>query len=409
MSDDSGIRELAGRYRLITPLGQRVMRGWDLHLRQVVAIRLFAPQDEPDQFVERARALTELTHPGLVRILDAGVEGDEPFLVQEFIAGSTLRNRLTEGPLSASEVTELGSALGRALAYAHAQGVAHLDIHPGNILLGPGQEPYLTDVGIAETTAVSYMAPEQANGDEPTMASDVYALGLVLLETLTGRTEYPGDDATTALARISRAPLISSDLPHAAALQAMTSANPNDRPDAATCVDLLRGSSAKSRVQTRTVLVAAVAAAIVATGITVVLNLPKQGQPQVEPREARLEQPRRTTSAQVSSTPTAQLPNIIEIPAASDQPVQQRQQTTVPYTPTGQAPPPVPDEYLDQPVLLIPPRTQATTAAESYWPWYEWAKENLPKHGKKPKKNSTTTTTPAGPASGDDEEDDEDD
>lgn len=68
MSDDSGIRELAGRYRLITPLGQRVMRGWDLHLRQVVAIRMFAPVDDPDQFVERASALTELSHPGLVQI-----------------------------------------------------------------------------------------------------------------------------------------------------------------------------------------------------------------------------------------------------------------------------------------------------------------------------------------------------
>jgi serine/threonine protein kinase len=407
MSDDSGIRELAGRYRLITPLGQRVMRGWDLHLRQVVAIRMFTAVDDPDQFVERARALTELSHPGLVRILDAGVEGDEPFLVQEFIAGSTLRNRLAEGPLSANEVTELGSALGRALAYAHSQGVAHHDIHPGNILLGPGQEPYLTDVGIAETTAVSYMAPEQVNGDEPGMASDVYSLGLVLLESLTGRTEYPGDDATTALARLSRIPLIRSELPHAAALLAMTSANPNDRPDAPTCVDLLRGSSAKSRVQTRTVLVAAVAAAIVATGITVVLNIPKQGQPQVEPREARLELPRQTT--QVSSTPTVDHPpNIIEIPAAPDQPVRQ-QQTTVPDTPTGQAPPPAAGDYADQPVALLPP-DPANAQPQTYWPWYEWAKAHWPKHGKKPKKDpETTPAPPSPPPSAGDEEEDEDD
>jgi serine/threonine protein kinase len=408
MSDDSGIRELAGRYRLITPLGQRVMRGWDLHLRQVVAIRLFAPLQEPDQFMERASALTALSHPGLVRILDAGVADGEPFLVQEFIAGSTLRNRLTEGPLSQNEVTELGSALGRALAYAHSHDVAHGDIHPGNILLGPGQEPYLTDVGIAETTAVSYLSPEQANGEAPTTASDVYSLGLVLLETLTGRTEYPGDDATTALARLSRAPLISSELPHAAALQAMTSANPNDRPDAATCVDLLRGSSAKSRIQTRTVLVAAVAAAIAATGITVMLNMPKQAQPRVEPQEARLEQPRQTVSAQVSSTPTGQFtPNIIEIPAAADQPVRQ-QQTTVAYTPTGEAPPPAPNEYRDQPVQLIPPRTGTpATTTQTYWLWDELVKSHWPKLDKKPKKNNNNTSSPA--SSDEDEDEDEED
>ncbi|MBP2330072.1 serine/threonine protein kinase [Kibdelosporangium banguiense] len=396
MSEDSGIRELAGRYRLITPLGRRVMRGWDLHLRQVVAIRLFAAQEDPDQFVERAAALTGLDHPGLVQVLDAGVSGDEPFMVQEFIAATTLRSRLAEGPLSANEVTELGSALGRALAYAHSQGVAHRDIQPRNILLGPGQEPYLTDVGISATSAPSYMSPEQANGQEPSTASDVYALGLVLLEALTGRTEYPGDDATTALARLNRAPLISPDLPHAATLLAMTSANPDDRPDAATCVDMLRGSSAKSRVQTRTVLVAAVAAAIVATGITVVLNIPKQSQPQVEPRDARLDQPRSTNSVQVTSRPATEVtPNIIEVPAASGQPVQQRQQpprTSATSTPTGQ--PPAQGDYVNVPVALVPPPTETTVVLE-WLPWY-LDPVNWPKPHKKPKKpKPTATSTPA--------------
>ncbi|SMD21754.1 serine/threonine-protein kinase [Kibdelosporangium aridum] len=395
MSEDSGIRELAGRYRLITPLGQRVMRGWDLHLRQVVAVRLFAPQDEPDRFVEQARALTDLSHPGLVRVLDAGIaEGGEPFLVQEFIAGTSLRARLAEGALTGAEVTELGSALGRALAYAHSQGVAHRDIHPGNILLGPSMEPYLTDVGIAESTTFSYVAPEQANGDEPTMASDVYSFGLVLLEALTGRTEYPGDDATTALARLSRAPIIKPDLPHAKALQAMLSANPNNRPDAATCVDLLRGSSAKSRVQTRTVLIAAVAAAIAATSIAVVVNLPKQRQqPLVEPRVAPQRQ--QTVTAEVTATPTAPVtPTVTEVvDQTSTPPLSSESVTETPQQPIVQ----------DQPVALVPDPTPPVYTAP-WTPWYPW--EEIIQH-RKPKK--TKPAPPSPPSRNDDKEEDEED
>ncbi|RSM80699.1 serine/threonine protein kinase [Kibdelosporangium aridum] len=394
MSEDSGIRELAGRYRLITPLGQRVMRGWDLHLRQVVAVRLFAQQDEPDRFVEQARALTDLSHPGLVRVLDAGIaDGGEPFLVQEFIAGTSLRARLAEGALTAAEVTELGSALGRALAYAHSQGVAHRDIHPGNILLGPSMEPYLTDVGIAGSTTVSYVAPEQANGEQPTMASDVYSFGLVLLESLTGRTEYPGDDATTALARLSRAPIIKPDLPHAKALQAMLSANPNNRPDAATCVDLLRGSSAKSRVQTRTVLIAAVAAAIAATSIAVVVNLPKQRQqPLVEPQVAPQRQ--QTVTAEVTATPTAPVaPTVTEVvDQTSTPPLSSESVTETPQQPVVQ----------DQPVALVPDPTPPVYTAP-WTPWYPW--EEIVQH-RKPKK---TKPAPPSPPSKDDKEEDEDD
>jgi eukaryotic-like serine/threonine-protein kinase len=379
VSEDSGIRELAGRYRLITPLGQRVMRGWDLHLRQVVAVRLFAPQDDPDRFVEQARALTDLVHPGLVRVLDAGVAEDgESFLVQEFIAGTTLRAKLAEGPLRPDEVTELGSALGRALAYAHSQGVAHRDVQPGNILLGPSMEPYLTDVGIGQQTTVSYVAPEQANGAEPTMASDVYSFGLVLLEALTGRTEYPGDDATTALARLSRAPIISPDLPHAKALQAMLSPNPNDRPDAATCVDLLRGSSEKSRVQTRTVLIAAVVAAVAATSIAIVVNLPKQRQqPLVEPQVAPQRQ-QQTVTHEVTATPTPpSTPTITEV-------VDQTETESSSAEPPSQTPQqPV---VRDQPVAMIPDVPARPPAYTPSWypTWYPWEEVVQPRQ--KPKK-----------------------
>lgn len=354
------------------------MRGWDLHLRQVVAVRLFGQQDEPDLVVERAGALTDLAHPGLVRVLDAGVTDDgEPFVVQEFIAGTTLKARLAGGALDADAVTGIGSAIGRALAYAHSQGVAHRDIRPGSVLLGPGMEPYLTNVGISTGTDVSYLAPEQVNGDDPTMASDVYSFGLVLLESLTGRTEYPGDGRTTALARLSRVPIIDPDLPHAAALRAMVCTLPNERPDAATCVDLLRGSSAKSRVQTRTVLVAAVAAAIVATGITIVLNLPKQRpQPLVEPRVV----PRQATS--VTATPPETPPTITEI---VDRPVDRTAERVVDQT--ARRPPAVVQGVRDQPDVLLPPPDPPTTAvstttSDAVLPWEPFAHPRSPKHHK---------------------------
>nr|WP_052479175.1 serine/threonine-protein kinase [Kibdelosporangium sp. MJ126-NF4]CEL22646.1 Serine/threonine-protein kinase PknB [Kibdelosporangium sp. MJ126-NF4]CTQ89787.1 Serine/threonine-protein kinase PknB (EC 2.7.11.1) [Kibdelosporangium sp. MJ126-NF4] len=371
MTEDSGIRELAGRYRLITPLGRRMMRGWDLHLRQVVAVRLFGQQNEPELFLDRASALTDLAHPGLVRVLDAGVADDgEPFVVQEFIAGTTLKARLANGVLTANTVTELGSTLGRALAYAHAQGVAHRSIHPGTIMLGPGQEPCFTDVGVTERSPVSYLAPEQAYGEDPTMASDVYSFGLVLLEALTGRTEYAGDSATTALARLSRAPIIDQNLPHAAALRAMLCPNPNDRPDAATCVDLLRGSSARSRVQTRTVLVAAVAAAMAATGITIVMTLSKQQpQPLVEPRVA----PQETVTAEVTVPPPA-IPTITEfVDRTADRAA--RQKTDRPAPGTGPAADvrslAIAQAVHDQPTAPVPTTTPPTSAPD-WSPWRPW-------------------------------------
>jgi eukaryotic-like serine/threonine-protein kinase len=351
MSEDSETRVPAGRYRLITPLGKRVMRGWDTHLRQVVAVRLFPPPDDSDQVVERARVLADLSHPGLVRVLDAGSEDGEPFVVSEFIAGTTLKARLADGPLPAATVGQLGVMLAKALAYAHSHGVLHRDVAPGSIMLGPGGEPCLTDVGIAETPTASYMAPEQVGGAEPGAAADVYALGLVLLESLTGRTEYPGDDAASKRVRLTHPPRIEPGTPFASALEAMTRTDPAERPDAAACVDLLRGSSAKSRVQTRTVLFAAVAAAVVATGVALALNAPRQPQP--EPREASVVEPKSTVTVRVTSgTPT-----VVEgTPVVSEQPP--------PVTPEPPQPPPgnpVQEQQQGQPVGYTPPSAPTLT------------------------------------------------
>src|SRR3712207_4607642 len=125
MSEESATRVLAGRYRLITPLGQRMTRAWDLHLSQVVAVRAFPPPDGSDQLAERASALADLSHPGLVRVLDGGNAAGEPFLVHEFIAGSSLRTKLADGPLPADTVGRMGVTLAKALAYIHSRDVLH--------------------------------------------------------------------------------------------------------------------------------------------------------------------------------------------------------------------------------------------------------------------------------------------
>jgi serine/threonine protein kinase len=379
MSEEPGTRVLAGRYRLITRLGQHVLRGWDLQLSQLVAVRML-PADGTG--VERASGLADLTHPGLVRVLDVGNDDGEPFLIEEFIAGTPLSTRLADGPLPPDTVGQIGVMLARALAYAHSRGVAHRDVRPGTILLGPGDEPYLTDLGIAESPAPAYMAPEQVDGAPPGPATDIYALGLVLLESLTGRPEYPGTDAASMRVRLTHPPRISPELKFAATIEAMTAAKPTDRPDAATCADLLRGSSAKSRLQTRTVLIAAVAAAIVATGTTLIVNAPR---PAAEPRQARAveqstpppqrtepQRPRTTITSEVNETSTA---------------VTTTTETTVTTTT-----PPAETPVL-QPVGLLPanlPSKSSPPSTATSTPWFQVILV-LPRH---PKKTKTPTPTP---------------
>jgi serine/threonine protein kinase len=297
MAEESGVRVLAGRYRLITPLGSRVTRGWDLHLRRVVAVRVLPSPDGSDQVVERAGRLADLTHPGLVRVLDAGNSEGDPFLVAEFVAATTLKARLADGPLPHETVGQMGVLLAKALAYAHSREVPHRDITPRNVLLGAGNEPYLAHVGITELPTPSYMAPEQVGDAEPSMAADVYALGLVLLESLTGKVEYPGNDAVAMRRRLAHPPVITDEVPYAQALRAMTATDPGDRPSAGECVDLFRGTTTRKRAQTRVVLVAALAAAVVATTVTLIVNSsdpqPPPSSPQ-EPVRHAAEQPVRT-------------------------------------------------------------------------------------------------------------------
>jgi len=276
VTDASVAATIAGRYQLGPVLGRGAMstvyRATDLLLGRDVAIKIFLPGSGDDSF--RARQETEMRllaafdHPGLVAAFDAGVDtrnGEErAYLVMELAEGRDLKAVLSDGPVTHPETTRIGVRLAGALAQVHAQGVIHRDIKPANILVSEGadgaESVKLADFGVAlvmddsRLTATGftvgtaqYLSPEQAQGLHLTPASDIYSLGLVLLECLTGKPEYPGTPVETASARLHRAPEIPEELPNGlrGLLQAMTDMDPDRRPTAGDVEEVLAGRRRK--------------------------------------------------------------------------------------------------------------------------------------------------------------------
>jgi serine/threonine protein kinase len=264
---------LGGRYQLGEVIGRggmaSVYTARDLNLGRDVALKLFAAQSADPDELRRQEAeielLSTLNHPGLVTLFDAGIDtriADEPrpFLTMELVGGQDLRARIRQSPLPLGEVAVVGAGIADALAYVHALGIIHRDIKPANVLLvpvRPGEplRPKLTDFGIARIIdgtrltatgtmvgTAAYLSPEQARGEDLGPSSDVYSLGLVLLECLKGEVEYPGSAVESAVARLHRDPVIPDAVPDewARLLRAMTASDPLDRPAAADVEAALR-------------------------------------------------------------------------------------------------------------------------------------------------------------------------
>ncbi len=264
---------LGGRYQLGEVIGRggmaSVYTAKDLNLGRDVALKLFAPQSADPDELRRQEAeielLATLNHPSLVTLFDAGTDTripDEPrpFLTMELVDGQDLRTRIRHSPLPLDELAVVGAGIADALAYVHGLGIVHRDIKPANILLvpvRPGEplRPKLTDFGIARIIdgtrltatgtmvgTAAYLSPEQARGADLGPASDIYSLGLVLLECLKGEVEYPGSAVESAVARLHRAPVIPDAVPEewARLIQAMTALDPLDRPSAAELEAALR-------------------------------------------------------------------------------------------------------------------------------------------------------------------------
>jgi len=269
--DDDAAPLLDGRYRIEGAIGQGGMsvvhRATDEVLHRPVAVKLFHPGsvDIARQEAELG-VLASLEHHNLVSLLDAGVvtgaDGTaQRYIVMSLVIGQDLEARLSVGPLASRHIAEIGYDMAEALDYIHAHGVVHRDIKPSNILLvdyGNGSErarARLTDFGIAlaagverltadgvTTGTAAYLSPEQARGAEVGPASDVYSLGLVLLQCFTRRREFPGSLVESAIARLSRDPVVPEPLPERwkHLLRAMTAQDPAARPLGGQLVVMLR-------------------------------------------------------------------------------------------------------------------------------------------------------------------------
>ncbi|MEV7455092.1 serine/threonine-protein kinase [Pseudarthrobacter oxydans] len=264
---------VGGRYRLGEVIGRGGMSSVycarDENLGRDVALKLFAPQAPDADELKRQEAeiqlLATLNHPGLVTLFDAGIDTripDEPrpFLTMELVEGQDLRARIRHSTVPLEELAVIGAGIADALAYVHGLGVIHRDIKPGNILLvqiRPGEplRPKLTDFGIARIVdatrltatgtmvgTAAYLSPEQALGKPLGPSTDIYSLGLVLLECIKGTVEYPGSAVESAVARLHRAPEIPEDLPSewADLIRSMTAIEPLERPAAADIETALR-------------------------------------------------------------------------------------------------------------------------------------------------------------------------
>jgi hypothetical protein len=255
---------LGGRYRLLDEIGRgavgTVHRARDEFLGRDVAVKLIEPPvadaDDLRRDEDEVKVLARLNHHGLVTLFDAGSDVSDPqrpriYLVMELIDGPDLRDRLAQGSMAPVDVAQIGCDLAKALGYVHDNGVIHRDVKPANIMMfdygndATRVRAKLTDFGIAMLMeaplgegngsfvgTAAYVSPEQAKGEPLGPASDIYSLGLVLLECLTGVRSFPGDPLPSAVARLLNRPDIPQDLDPQWSwlLTAMTATDPAARP-----------------------------------------------------------------------------------------------------------------------------------------------------------------------------------
>src|SRR3954470_6671595 len=258
---------IAGRYELRARISKggmgAVWRAYDRRLRRDVAVKLLHSWIAEDlelrrRFAREARVLAPLVHENVARLYDYGEDGETPFLVMELVEGTNLADAARHRKLDWQAVSEIALPIASALAYAHARGVVHRDLTPGNVLIESATgRVVVSDFGLARiarsTTSVTtrgmllgtpeYWSPEQARGADSETATDMYALGCLLFWLLSGRTPFEGDDRLAVGLRRAHeaAPPLRSFAPEApseAALlvDALLSADPADRPAA---VDVL--------------------------------------------------------------------------------------------------------------------------------------------------------------------------
>ena len=269
---------LLNRYRPLRILARggssSVYRGRDEILGRDVAIKLFNAGATADirKQQEELRMLASLSHHGVVAVIDAGIDDStptdpRPFIVMELVRGITVRQAIAGRELSAREIGEIGFEIAEVLEYIHHRGVIHRDITPSNIMLVDYGTQHsrprarLTDFGISIDTlsheneseelfgTIAYVSPEQALNEPLGPASDIYSLGLVLIECFAREVAFPGTPVVSAVARMTRDPEIPPwvDARLAPILASMTLREPAGRPSAGALIEALRAALRASR------------------------------------------------------------------------------------------------------------------------------------------------------------------
>ncbi len=220
-----------GRYTVVSQLGKggmgAVYRARDEMLGRDVALKVLLlghGRASVDRFRREILALASVSHPNVVSVHDAGVDGALPYLVLDLVEGQTLRERLRAGPLGVPEATKLARELARGLAAAHSVGIVHRDLKPENVLLDAQGTAKLGDFGLAQLVeredvpslglteagallgTTHYMAPEQVRGEKMDARTDYFALGAVLYEVLTGRRAFEASSRAEVLTAVLRDP-----------------------------------------------------------------------------------------------------------------------------------------------------------------------------------------------------------
>lgn len=216
-----------GRYELLAELGKGAMgvvyRANDPLLDRLVAIKTVSMSLDPQEmaeyetrFYQEAKAAGSLNHPNIVTIYDVGKSGNLAYMAMEFLPGDELRSLLAGGqPLPVARAVDISAQVAEGLAYAHQHGVVHRDVKPANIMLSVTGRAKITDFGIARMRSAEvktqtgivlgsprYMSPEQVAGKRAEPRSDIFSLGVILYEMLTGRPPFTGEDVTSVMFQI---------------------------------------------------------------------------------------------------------------------------------------------------------------------------------------------------------------
>jgi eukaryotic-like serine/threonine-protein kinase len=249
---------LSGRYRVEARIGtggmSSVYRAFDTVLERQVAIKQLhrdhaADAGQIERFRREARAVAQLNHPHVVGVIDVGSDGGSPYIVFEYVEGETLKDRIRrQGRLEVPEAVAYAIEITRALGAAHDRGIVHRDVKPQNVLIDEEGSAKVTDFGIARTLGLEgltaegrvlgttdYVSPEQALGHQVTGQSDIYSLGVVLFEMLTGRVPFSGENQVSVAMKHVR-----EEMPDVQALRPEVSSTLAAVIDRATAKDLRR-------------------------------------------------------------------------------------------------------------------------------------------------------------------------